>query len=133
MDNLTKEDRSKCMSMIRSKWTTQERKVHSFLKGNKIKHKMHPKIEGSPDIVLKDRKTAVFIHGCFWHKCPKCYIEPKSKKKYWLPKLEKNIQRDKKNKRALKKQGYEVIILWEHEIKRDMPRILKKILNQKSR
>ncbi len=85
------------MSNIKSKWTDQEKKIHSYLKANKIKHKMHPKLSGSPDILLKDANTVVFLHGCFWHKCPKCYKEPKSNKKYWLPKIEKNVKRDRKN------------------------------------
>lgn len=116
-DKMTKEQRSYCMSRIRSKWTKPEIKVHNILKGNKIKHKMHPKIKGSPDIILKDKKVAIFIHGCFWHKCSKCYKEPMSNKKYWLPKIEKNVKRDKINKKMLKKQGYETFIIWEHELK----------------
>jgi len=117
-DNLTKEQRSKCMSNIRSKWTKQEKLIHNFLKGKKIKHKMHPKIEGKPDIILTDSNTAVFLHGCFWHKCPKCYKTPKSNKDYWLPKIEANNKRDKQNEKKLKEQGYSVVIFWEHEIKR---------------
>ncbi|MFA5333326.1 MAG: very short patch repair endonuclease [Candidatus Nanoarchaeia archaeon] len=116
MDKMTKAQRSYCMSQIRSKWTKPEVKVHNILKGNKIRHKMHPKIEGSPDIILKDRKLAIFIHGCFWHKCPKCYKEPKSNKKYWLPKIERNVERDNLNKKMLKKQGYKSLVIWEHEI-----------------
>ncbi|MFA5382379.1 MAG: hypothetical protein WC356_04375 [Candidatus Micrarchaeia archaeon] len=88
-DNLTKEQRSRCMSKIRSKWTKQEKKIHNYLKGDKIRHKMHPKLPGNPDIVLKDSKTAVFLHGCFWHKCPNCYKEPKSREAIGCPKLRK--------------------------------------------
>ncbi len=127
-DNLTKEQRSKTMSRIRSKWTSQEKKIHNYLKGNKIKHKMHPNIKGSPDILLKDTKTVIFLHGCFWHKCPKCYKEPKSNKEYWLPKIEKNVKRDRKNKKLLKAQGFKVIIIWEHEIKKDLKKVLKNLI-----
>ncbi len=80
---------------------------------------MHPKLIGHPDILIKGTKTVIFIHGCFWHKCPKCYKEPKSKKKYWLPKIEGNVRRDKRNKRLLLKTGYFVVRLWEHQIKND--------------
>ena len=88
---------------------------------------MHPKIAGSPDIILTDKKTAVFLHGCFWHKCPKHYKEPKSNKKYWLPKIEKNVLRDKMNMKLLKNNGWKVVRIWEHEIKKDFDGLIKKI------
>ncbi len=118
-DNLTKTQRSNTMSKIKSKWTKQERTIHALLKEKRIKHKMHPKIEGSPDLILPEKKTAIFLHGCFWHACSKCYIEPKTNRKYWLPKIEGNKKRDKKNISALKKQGWKVKIVWEHEIKQN--------------
>ncbi|MDD2732142.1 MAG: very short patch repair endonuclease [Candidatus Pacebacteria bacterium] len=122
-DNLTKEQRSLCMSHIRSRWTSAEKKLHNFLKGSKIKHKMHPKISGSPDVILPKYKKAVFIQGCFWHKCPSCYKEPKSRKKYWLPKIERNIQRDRKNEKILKKNGWKIVKIWEHELKKNKNRL----------
>jgi DNA mismatch endonuclease (patch repair protein) len=127
VDNLSKEQRSRTMSNIRSKWTLHERNIHNYLKGNKIKHKMHPKIKGNPDIVLSDRKIAIFLHGCFWHKCPIHYKEPKSNRKYWLPKLDKNATRDKKNIELLKKNGWQVVRIWEHEIKNDFQKSLKRL------
>lgn len=127
VDNLTKEQRSKTMSRIRSKWTAQEKKLHGFLKARKIKHKMHPLLEGNPDIILKDKKVAVFLHGCFWHMCHKCYVQPKSRKGYWLPKLEKNIKRDKVSAKKLRKLGYKVIIIWEHDVKKDIRKVVNKL------
>jgi len=128
-DNLTKEQRSKTMSRIRSKWTKQEKSLHNRLKGLKIKHKMYPDIEGHPDIILKKKKVAVFLHGCFWHKCPKCYKEPKTDKKYWLLKIQNNVKRDKRNLKLLRKQGYKVVKLWEHDIKKDSNKVYEKIKN----
>lgn len=127
-DNLTKKQRSYCMSKIRSKWTVQEKKVHNFLTAQKIKHKMHPKLLGNPDILLLDSKTVIFVHGCFWHKCPKCYKEPKSNRRYWLPKIEHNIKRDKKNAKLLKENGYSVIKIWEHKLKKGKTAFLKKVI-----
>lgn len=89
---------------------------------------MHPKIDGSPDIVLKDRKVAIFIHGCFWHKCPKCYKEPKSNRKYWIPKIDKNVKRDRKNMRILKNSEWSVVRVWEHQIKKDPKQCYDKII-----
>ena len=121
VDNLTKKQRSFCMSRIRSKWTSPEKKIHNFLKGPKVVHKMYPRIEGNPDIVIKNKKIAIFFHGCFWHQHPKCKyaVRPKSNKKFWLPKLKKNVQRDKKNINFLRKRGYSIIILWECEVRKE--------------
>lgn len=124
-DNLTSEQRSRCMSKIKSKWTSQELKLHNLLKGKKIKHKMHPCMDGSPDILLLKTNTAVFLHGCFWHKCPACYKEPKSRRDYWIPKIEKNVLRDVKNKKILKENGYLVIIIWEHELRKSFKKIFE--------
>ena len=118
------------MSRIRSKWTAQEKKIHNYLKGRKIKHKMHPSIHGNPDLLLTKTNTVVFLHGCFWHKCPKCYKEPKSKKEYWLPKLEKNVKRDARNKKILKQSGFKILTLWEHQIKADLVKVVNKIVKK---
>jgi len=126
MDIMTKEERSIRMSKIRSKWTKPEKKIHNFLKGRKVKHKMHPDLPGNPDIVINDKK-AVYVHGCFWHKCKRCYREPKSRKDYWVPKIEKNVVRDKANSRMLSKEGYGVITIWEHEANNDLDKVLRKI------
>ncbi len=128
-DNLTKEQRSLNMSRIRSKWTKQEVAVHKSLSRNKIKHNMHPKILGSPDLILKSQKVAVFIHGCFWHRCSKCFKKPKTNRKYWLPKIKKNTERDRRNAKLLKSFGFRIITVWEHEIKKD-PGILLKMIKK---
>ncbi len=127
-DTLTKEQRSYCMSRIRSKWTAQEKKIHNYLKGNKIKHKMHPKLVGCPDILLTKSNTAVFLHGCFWHKCPKCYKKPKTRKKYWLPKIQNNVKRDRKNAKILKTEGFNVFKIWEHQVKKDFDKMIIKLI-----
>lgn len=126
-DNLSKLQRSYCMSKIQSKWTSQEKKVHGLLKAAKIKHKMHPSLPGNPDILIFP-KNVVFVHGCFWHKCSKCYVAPKSQKEYWIPKIEGNVKRDKKNKFVLKKLGFKVVIIWEHDAKNKIK--LKSLLNR---
>ena len=89
---------------------------------------MHPKINGKPDIFLSNTKTAVFLHGCFWHKCPKCYKKPKTNKKYWTAKIENNVKRDQKNSKSLKKLGFNVIHIWEHSVKDKFESVLKRIL-----
>lgn len=116
-DTLTAEERSKRMSLIRGKWTKQEKKVHNYLKGRKIKHKMHPKLSGNPDIIIPDGKVAVFLDGCFWHGCKVCKQGgPQTRKGFWKDKIYKNIKRDSEASKALKKSGWHVVRIWEHEI-----------------
>ena len=79
---------------------------------------MHPDIFGNPDILLKDSNMLIFIDSCFFHKCPKCYKEPQSNRDYWLLKIERNVKRDIKNRRALRKNGYRVLRVWNHELDR---------------
>jgi len=132
-DVLTPKQRSYCMSRIRSRWTKQEVRVSNWLKGHKIGHKMHPKIDGNPDIIFKDSKIAVFIHGCFWHKCPECYREPKSNREFWLPKIDRNVERDAENKKILEKNEWKVVVLWEHEIKKNLDVFVEKIIKKLNR
>ena len=118
------------MSHIRSQWTSQEVKIHNYLKGNKIKHKMHPKLDGNPDILLINTKTLVFLHGCFWHKCPKCFIEPETRKKFWKEKLNGNVKRDREVNRLLEKEGWKVLRFWEHQIRKSAEKAAKKIMQE---
>ncbi len=88
---------------------------------------MHPKLTGNPDILLTSTKTVVFLQGCFWHKCPKCYKEPKTRKKYWLPKIQNNVKRDRKNAKILKKEGFNVLKMWEHQVKNELDKVITKL------
>ncbi len=68
-----------------------------------------------PDIVFTKRRVAVFVDGCFWHCCPEHGTRPKSNTEYWLPKLEANVARDRRNDTALESEGWTVVRIWEHE------------------
>lgn|SRR3990167_4125941 len=117
MDVLTPSQRSFNMSRIYSKNTSLEIKLRKLLSAAGVRgYRLHYKITGKPDIVFPKKKMAIFIDGCFWHGCNKDYIKPKTNKKFWLLKIEKNIKRDRKVNRLLKKQGWKVVRLWEHEI-----------------
>ena len=116
MDRVTKETRRKIMRRIKSKWTRPETLVHNYLKGRKIRHKMHPNVRGNPDILLKDTNVAIFIDGCFWHGCPIHFRMPKSNAKFWRKKIENNVMRDVRNTEALMDMGYKVVRIWEHQL-----------------
>jgi DNA mismatch endonuclease (patch repair protein) len=130
-DKLTKEQRSYCMSRIRAQNTLPEIKFRKFIwkkgtRGYRIKNK----ISGKPDLYFPRKKVAVFLDGCFWHKCPKCFVKPKSKNEYWDQKIENNMMRDKKINAKLRKEGITVIRIWEHDIKKDLDKCYLK-LNKK--
>lgn len=120
-DNHSKETRSYNMSNIRSMDTKPETLVRKFLflKGLRFR-KNDKRYPGQPDILLPKHKTTVFINGCFWHCHEGCndFVIPKSNQDYWEPKLEKNRKRDKENYALLKKNGWNVLIVWECELKK---------------
>ena len=116
-DVFSKEVRSAVMSRIRSKNTTSEILVRKELWRRGYRYRIHYSLQGKPDLVFIRERLAVFIDGCFWHKCPKCYIEPKSNRDYWIPKIQRNVDRDKSNTRLLKRKGWSVLRIWEHEVK----------------
>jgi DNA mismatch endonuclease (patch repair protein) len=126
-DIVDKATRSRVMSRIRKKWTGQERKLHGLLKARKVRHKMHPPLPGSPDALIYPR-TVVFLDGCFWHGCPRCYVPPRSRKEYWHPKIARNQRRDRVITKSLRQDGWIVIRVWEHRFQRQTTACLEMIL-----
>ncbi|MCL4363218.1 very short patch repair endonuclease [Candidatus Marsarchaeota archaeon] len=113
----TKEQRSYNMSRIRGSKTGPELKLRDSLKN--LGFTYQPKgIYGRPDFANRKIRTAVFIDGCFWHGCPEHYIKPKSNRGYWLPKIRKNAERDRAVNKHLQAQGWRVIRVWEHSLKK---------------
>ena len=130
MDIWTKEKRSEVMSKIKSKDTKPEKLLRSALHKEGYRFRIHKKgLSGNPDIVLPKYKTVIYVNGCFWHLHKDCrdgHI-PKTNKKYWKEKLLKNVERDKLNQKACEKLGWNVIVVWECEIKKDLSKTIKKI------
>lgn len=119
-DNLTKEVRSLNMSHIRSTNSKPEEIVRKYLFSQGFRYRKNDKrLPGKPDIVLPKYKTVIFVNGCFWHKhdCPR-FAWPSSNKDYWIPKIQRNVERDKENHELLKKSGWNVIVVWECELKK---------------
>ena len=118
MDNLTKKQREKNMQHIRSANTKPELIIARELRKRKIYFSKHvSSIIGKPDFVFRKKKVVLFIDSCFWHKCPRHYIQPKSNLKYWIPKIDRNAERDKLVTKELQKKGWKVVRIWEHQIK----------------
>jgi len=110
------------MSQIRSKNTKPEELVRKYLFSRGLRFRKNDKrYPGHPDIVLPKYKTIVFINGCFWHMHEGCSrsVLPKSNTDYWVPKLERNKEKDMESKRLLSEQGWNVIIVWECDLKKN--------------
>jgi len=128
MDVFSKEKRSEIMSRIRSKNTIAERLVFKELRKRKIYFQKHyKKVAGKPDIALPRKKKAVFIDGDFWHGYKFLKQKERLPKKYWLKKIEGNIARDKKNTAKLKKDGWLILRIWEHQLEKEFNKTIEKI------
>jgi len=126
MDRLTKEKRSWNMSRIKGRDTKPEKIVRSILHKAGFRFRLNRKdLPGKPDIVLPKHKSVILVHGCFWHRHPRCKYAytPKSRVKFWQKKFSENIERDKFVKKELRKKGWKIIIVWECKTKN--PEILK--------
>lgn len=119
-DNHSKEIRSMNMSHIRSTNSKPEEIVRKFLFSKGFRYRKNvKKLPGCPDIVLPKYKAIVFVNGCFWHKhdCPR-FVWPSSNIEYWKPKILRNVQRDSENVKLLHDAGWNVITVWECELKK---------------
>jgi DNA mismatch endonuclease (patch repair protein) len=87
----------------------------------RVRYDVHrPDLPGKPDIVFPRRKKVIFVHGCFWHvhRCRYGRVKPATNAQFWRDKREKTRRRDKRNRRALRKAGWVVFIVWECSIRR---------------
>lgn len=105
------------MSQIRARNTAPEITLRKTLWRKGYRYRLKSKLPGKPDLVFPKYRVVVFIDGCFWHKCPDHFVQPKTRASFWQNKIEANVERDHKNSETLKSQGWRVIRIWEHEIK----------------
>lgn len=116
----SRETRSFNMSRIRAKDTKPELLVRKYLFGKGFRYRVNvKKLPGKPDIVLPKYKTVIFIHGCFWHGHEGCryFVVPKTRTEWWLEKIGKNKERDRKDHEALRKAGWNIMTIWECQLK----------------
>ncbi len=78
----------------------------------------HQPVFGRPDFIFRAQMLAVFVDGCFWHGCPRCYQPPASNRKFWSAKYKRNKARDRLVARALRQNGWRVVRIWEHELQK---------------
>lgn len=119
-DIKTKESRSYNMSKITGKDTKPEEIVRKYLFSRGFRYRKNDrKLPGTPDLVLPKYRTVIFVNGCFWHghKGCKYFVWPKSNAEFWRKKIESNIARDRRNEIQLKNMGWNVLVVWECELR----------------
>ena len=119
MDVFSRRERSRIMSRIRSQGNagTELRLIKLFRSNKIVGWRRNRKLFGKPDFVFPKKRLVVFVDGCFWHGCPRCYRRPRSNQKYWDAKIIRNKKRDRKVKNVLQKLGWRVVRIWAHELK----------------
>lgn len=106
------------MTSVKREHTSPEIAVRRLLHAMGLRFRLHQRsLPGSPDVVLPKRKTAVFVHGCFWHRHAGCRYasSPKTRQEYWIPKFAANVERDARKAAELETLGWRVLVIWECE------------------
>lgn len=129
-DTLTSERRSWNMSRIRGRDTGPELMLRSLLHRAGFRFRLHAKqLPGRPDIILPRYRTAIFVHGCFWHRHPGCRnaTTPSTRREFWQAKFDGNISRDARNQAELEAAGWTVLTVWECELKADAEGVARRL------
>lgn len=127
---------SKLMSSNKATNNKLEKTFGSYLYRNKVRgyRKNVKGLPGRPDFCFTKYKLVVFIHGCFWHRCPKCNLAlPKSNTEFWNEKFSTNRERDEMKIRKLRELGWEVIVFWECEVRENPNEVVESIKNELDR
>ena len=119
-DVFSKKKRSEVMSRIKGKGnrTTEMRVVALFREYGITGWRRHLNLPGKPDFAFRREKVAIFVDGCFWHGCPRCYKAPKGNAKFWEDKIEGNRRRDRRVDRQLRQRGWSVARVWECSLRK---------------
>ncbi len=120
MDKMTREQRHRCMSAIRSRNTKPEMIVRRYLFAQGFRYRLNsPRLPGHPDMVLRKYRTVVFVNGCFWHSHEGCkyYRMPKTNVDFWQATLERNDRRDEAERQTLARMGWHCITVWECQLR----------------
>jgi DNA mismatch endonuclease, patch repair protein len=130
-----KEITSRVMSSIRAKNTKPELRLRKALLNTGLSgYRLHwKKVPGRPDISYPGAKLAIFVHGCYWHRCPHCKPAfPKTHLEFWTNKFQKNKERDERKIKELQGQGWKVLVIWECQIRDNLQEYVELIRKLKS-
>ena len=122
-DFFSPKERSRLMSRIRGRASiSTELKVAGILRAARIRGwRRHLPLPGRPDFTFPEQRVCIFVHGCFWHDCPRCRKRSSTRPKYWAKKIEINRRRDQRVSRELRSRCYKVIVIWECTLRRKYP------------
>jgi len=116
------------MSRIRGKNTRPELALRQSLRRLGVRYRSYRRIAGATvDVVLLDRRTAILVHGCFWHGCPRHYTAPADNASFWKAKLEQNQERDRRQAHAIRSAGWRTVVVWEHALRKDPDRVVRSL------
>jgi DNA mismatch endonuclease (patch repair protein) len=119
--------RSEVMSRIRARNTGPERALKAALRRVGMSYRTYPRLPGRPDVVLPSVRVAVFVHGDFWHGCPRHFKAPVTRRAFWAAKLKQNRSRDARVIRELRGAGWRVLVVWECRIEEDLAGVVRRI------
>lgn len=134
VDVVDRATRSRMMSGIRGRDTKPEIIVRSYLHRAGLRFRLHAKLPGKPDLVLPKYRTAVFVHGCFWHRHSRCRYAttPATNTAFWLKKFEANVARDAVVRKLLRSSGWKVRVIWSCQLnQRRLEDLAKQIANRR--
>ena len=140
MDMWTAKKRSQVMAKVRSRGnlSTEEALAKAFRWLGVTGWRRHlPEKIGNrsvrPDFVFCKARLVMFVHGCFWHGCPRYGTAPSTRRSYWVPKLAANKARDRRVERTLRRRGWRAVRIWEHSVRQDADRCARRIIDVLSR
>lgn len=122
MDRISSTERSRQMSLVKSKNTSPELAVRKLVFSMGYRYRIHgAELPGKPDLVFSRKKKVIFIHGCFWHRHQGCKkaTTPATNTQFWLPKFARTVERDRKTLDALIERGWRSLVVWECELKNE--------------
>jgi DNA mismatch endonuclease (patch repair protein) len=127
-DVLTPEQRSFCMSRVRSRDTRPELRLRRALWAAGLRYRLRSRLPGKPDLVFPSKRVAVFMDSCFWHRCPLHGTKPKTNAAFWEQKLSSNVRRDRRVNAELAGWGWVVLRVWQHELKDGIAEIVERVM-----
>ena len=133
-DILSKRERSKLMARIRGRDTQPERFLRLALRHRRIPYRAYRKIAGvTVDLILPTHRVAIFVHGCFWHGCPRHYTAPSTHVRFWKEKVERNKRRDVAQEAQVRRAGWNVVVVWEHALRLNGDRVADRLARRARR
>ncbi|ARL24953.1 very short patch repair endonuclease [Burkholderia pseudomallei] len=119
--------KSQQMARVRSRDTAPELALRRALWHQGLRYRLTLKLPGTPDLCFVSQRVAIFVDGCFWHRCPQHFCPPVHNAEFWAQKVTKNVERDRRVDAALSAAGWTVVRIWEHQVKSDLAEVVVRV------